>query len=66
MSGATRNRIARLDADDSLDSFNSSPNGAVNAIAIQQPDGKIVVGGEYQPFVLSAVLARYNESAQGR
>jgi len=49
--GATLNRIARLNADGSLDTgFNggSDPgvNGGVEAIALQ-PDGKIVIGGGF-------------------
>lgn len=43
--GITRNSMARLNADGSLDSgFNPNVNGQVNAIALQR-DGKIVIGG---------------------
>ena len=46
----TRNRIARLNADGSLDtSFNPGANGAVRALAVQ-PDGKILVGGYFTTF----------------
>jgi uncharacterized delta-60 repeat protein len=46
--GAGRNRLARLNADGSIDaSFNSSANAAVNTMAIQSSDGKIVIGGEF-------------------
>jgi uncharacterized delta-60 repeat protein len=49
MGGASRNRIARLNSDGSLDnSFN--PVGGVNnrilTVAVQ-PDGKILIGGEF-------------------
>jgi uncharacterized delta-60 repeat protein len=43
----TRNRIARLNSDGSLDtSFNPGANSAVQALALQ-PDGKILVGGSF-------------------
>ena len=43
--GVTRNRIARLNVDGTLDtSFNPDSNDTALAIAIQ-PDGKIIVGG---------------------
>ena len=47
--GITRNRIARLNADGSLDpTFNpgSGVNGEVKCIVIQ-PDGKILIGGNF-------------------
>jgi uncharacterized delta-60 repeat protein len=45
--GAARNRIARLDATSgAADSFDPNANGAVDAIVVQ-PDGKILVGGEF-------------------
>jgi uncharacterized delta-60 repeat protein len=49
--GVTQSSIARLNADGSLDTtFNSGPNpgtdGVVNAIAVQ-PDGKIIIGGQF-------------------
>jgi len=47
--GATvgRNRIARLNADGTLDpGFRPNANGAVDAIVVQ-PDGKILVGGQF-------------------
>ena len=45
--GQTRNRIARLNGDGSLDAgFNPGANGLVNSIALQT-DGKIVVGGQF-------------------
>ena len=40
----TRNRIARLNPDGTLDTaFNPNANGSINAIALQA-DGKILVG----------------------
>jgi uncharacterized delta-60 repeat protein len=43
----TRNRIARLNPDGTLDTaFNPNANNAVQAIAVQS-DGKIVVGGQF-------------------
>lgn len=47
--GVTRNYVARLNTNGSLDTTfvtNSGPNYIVNAAAIQ-PDGKIVIGGEF-------------------
>jgi uncharacterized delta-60 repeat protein len=47
LAGQARNRIARLNADGSLDaSFNPGANGTVYSIAIQA-DGKIVLGGSF-------------------
>lgn len=42
--GTTRNRIARLNADGSLDTFNPNANAQVYALALQ-PDGQVIVGG---------------------
>ncbi len=43
----SRNRIGRLHADGSLDlSFDPGANANVNAV-VRQPDGKILVGGEF-------------------
>ena len=43
----TRNRVARLNADGSLDTgFNPNANALVTCVAIQ-PDGKIVIGGQF-------------------
>jgi hypothetical protein len=45
--GVTRNSVARLNSDGSLDtSFNPDASGAVNSIAIQA-DGRIVIGGYF-------------------
>ncbi len=52
VNGQTRNRIARLNADGSLDqTFNpgAGANGSVRTIAIQ-PDGRILVGGLFTFF----------------
>jgi uncharacterized delta-60 repeat protein len=47
MGTTTRNRLARLNADGSLDtSFDPGANDTVTAIALQ-PDGKILVGGDF-------------------
>lgn len=43
----TRNRIARVNSDGSLDTgFNPNANGPVDTLIVQ-PDGKIVIGGEF-------------------
>ena len=43
----TRNRIARLNSDGTVDTtFNPNASGVVRAIAVQA-DGKILVGGEF-------------------
>jgi len=62
--GVGRNRIARLNADGSLDTtFNprAGADDAVNAIAIQ-PDGKIVMGGSFTTYndVERNFIARLN------
>lgn len=45
--GQTRNRLARLNADGTLDStFNPNADGSIYALALQ-PDGKILVGGYF-------------------
>ena len=47
--GVAQNRIARLNVNGSLDSsfaIGSGPNAQVNAVAIQ-PDGKIIIGGDF-------------------
>ncbi len=44
--GVTRNRIARLNTDGSVDStFNPNCNATINSIVIQPSDGKILIGG---------------------
>jgi uncharacterized delta-60 repeat protein len=43
----TRNRIARLNADGTLDpDFNPNANSTVNSLAVQS-DGKVLIGGEF-------------------
>lgn len=52
MNGISRNRVARLHTDGTLDtSFNpgTGANGIVSA-ALLQPDGKIILGGEFTSF----------------
>jgi uncharacterized delta-60 repeat protein len=45
--GVTRNRVARLNSDGSLDTnFNPNVDGNVYAVAVQS-DGKIVIGGSF-------------------
>ena len=45
--GATRNYMARLNADDTLDAgFNPNLDDTVYSVAVQ-PDGKILIGGEF-------------------
>ncbi|MDB6128396.1 MAG: Ig family protein, partial [Verrucomicrobia bacterium] len=59
----TRNNLARINSDGSLDAtFDPNPNNAVTTLAIQ-PDGKIVVGGlfsTFQPPGVSQGIARNN------
>ncbi len=62
--GTGRNRVARLNADGTLDtSFNlgTGANNPVNAIALQ-PDGKIVIGGAFISYngVSQVRIARLN------
>lgn len=50
--GVDRNRLARLNADGSLDStFNigTGANAAIRALVVQ-PDGKIILGGDFNSF----------------
>ncbi len=50
VNGVTRNRIARLNADGSLDTMfdpGTSTNSSVLALAVQPTDGKVVVGGNF-------------------
>ncbi|MEO8010246.1 MAG: delta-60 repeat domain-containing protein, partial [Dokdonella sp.] len=47
VAGQPRNRIARLNADGSLDTtYNADANSWVNTVAVQ-PDGKLVLGGNF-------------------
>jgi uncharacterized delta-60 repeat protein len=49
-SGSIRNCVARLNSDGTLDTaFDPEPNGSVDAILIQ-PDGNIILGGEFTGF----------------
>lgn len=62
--GSTRNNIARLNADGTLDgSFNPNINGTVTSLAIQS-DGKILVGGSFTTVggVSKSKLARLNSN----
>nr|MDQ3322804.1 FG-GAP-like repeat-containing protein [Acidobacteriota bacterium] len=64
VNGATRNRIARLNADGSLDAaFNvgSGANATIFALALQ-PDGKILIGGSFSVYngATRARIARLN------
>jgi uncharacterized delta-60 repeat protein len=53
-----RNRIARLNADGTVDvAFNPGANADIYALAVQ-PDGKIVVGGNFSTLGGGATLAR--------
>jgi len=48
VNGVTRNYIARLNSDGTLDNnFNPNPQNTVDSIALQ-PDGKIIIGGRFQ------------------
>jgi len=63
----TRNYIARLNTDGTVDpTFNPSANSSVQAIALQ-PDGKIILGGDFNAFapnggasIIRGNLARFN------
>src|SRR5690606_4781715 len=47
LGGQTRNRLARLNPDGSLDAdFNPGANGPIDTVALQ-PDGKVLVGGQF-------------------
>ncbi len=46
--GVPRGRVARVNANGSLDmSFNASADEAVSAVAVQ-PDGRVLIGGDFQ------------------
>lgn len=64
MNGVARNRIARLNADGSLDTSFDPGTGADGRIyaVLLQPDGKILVGGQFTQFNGTAreYLARLN------
>ncbi|RYY95552.1 MAG: hypothetical protein EOO11_15580, partial [Chitinophagaceae bacterium] len=64
INGATRNRIARLNADGSLDTSFDPGTGANNRVSILalQPDGKVLVGGNFTTIngTTSNRLARLN------
>ena len=65
--GTASNYLARLNADGSYDgSFNmgSGPNGYVSAIAVQ-PDGKILVSGQFFIYNGTAVLGIIRVNANG-
>jgi uncharacterized delta-60 repeat protein len=63
----TRNYIARLNTDGTVDpTFNPSANSSVQAIALQS-DGKIILGGDFNAFapnggasIIRGNLARFN------
>jgi uncharacterized delta-60 repeat protein len=59
--GGTRNNIARLHPDGSLDqAFNPNVNGVIRALLLQ-PDGRIVIGGDFtavQPNGATAATTR--------
>src|SRR5688500_907217 len=62
--GTTMNRVARLNADGSIDTsfaIGTGANGAVIAIALQS-DGKIIIGGSFNGYkgTVSPRLARIN------
>jgi uncharacterized delta-60 repeat protein len=62
--GTTRNNIARLNSDGSLDtSFDpgAGANGFVKSMAIQ-PNGKIIIGGEFSSYngITRKLIARLN------
>jgi uncharacterized delta-60 repeat protein len=57
--GVTRNRIARLNSDGSLDTgFNPNVNSNVEALAVQS-DGKILIGGWFTAVGSPATTRNY-------
>jgi len=65
-SPTTRNRIARLNSDGSLDTtFNPNANGAVLALALE-PSGQIVVGGGFTTLQPNGALTPLNFSGIAR
>lgn len=62
LGGVTRNYLARLNTNGTLDTaFNPNPNGGVRAITVQA-DGKILIGGDFTSVggIARARLARLN------
>ena len=61
VNGTTRNRLARVNADGTLDAFDPNADDVVNCLAIQA-DGKVIVGGEFLNIVATARnrIARLN------
>jgi uncharacterized delta-60 repeat protein len=63
----TRNYVARLNTDGTVDpTFNPSANSSIQAIALQ-PDGKIILGGDFSAFapnggasITRVDIARFN------
>ncbi|MEO5959192.1 MAG: delta-60 repeat domain-containing protein, partial [Opitutaceae bacterium] len=61
-----RNNLARLNPDGSLDeTFNGGTNGAVRAMVLQ-PDGKILIGGDFGGTVFSSPSGSSIETARNR
>jgi uncharacterized delta-60 repeat protein len=58
VNGVTRNRVARLNADGTLDlGFDLNPDGRVYSIAVQT-DGRILIGGSFGSFTGATTIAR--------
>ena len=66
----TRNRIARLNSDGTLDmAFNPNSTGTFGVMAIAlQPDGKIIVGGDFNGFgiTIGGAVAQLHRAARSR
>mgnify|MGYP003694317761 CR=1 FL=1 len=63
---SARNNIARLNTDGTLDTtFDTGTNGYVGAIAVQ-PDGKILVGGDFTTLTLNGTSLVPNASIGGK
>ena len=58
VNGTTRSRVARINADGSVDesfSIGAGANGAVRAAAIEAATGKVLLGGDFTAFAATTV-----------
>ncbi|GAA5117743.1 choice-of-anchor D domain-containing protein [Luteolibacter yonseiensis] len=62
----TRNRIARVNADGTLDqNFDPGVNSVVNSVLVQ-PDGKILLGGDFGTFLPPAMAPAVRRNGMAR